>query len=198
MTGHGIDGTGVKRRFTRGRFIWNPLFSYVFLYLAGIVSANLITARFGPIASKYTAFVFIGLDLTVLDHLHDLWHRDRLFGKMLALIGAGSMISYLLNRNAGIIGLASFAAFLCANITDRVVYELYPRPDKWEKITVSNLASALADSILFPLIAFGLPLSGDIVFGQFTAKMAGGAFWMVVLGVLFARYRSRLGHIDNV
>jgi uncharacterized PurR-regulated membrane protein YhhQ (DUF165 family) len=124
--------------------------------------------------------LFIGLDLTSRDHLHDAWHGRGLAWKMAALIAVGSLLSWLLNRNAGPIALASFAAFACAAIVDTAIYHLLKDRSKMLKINGSNVLSAAVDSLVFPTLAFGaiLPV---IVIGQFAAKVLGGFLWSIVL-----------------
>lgn len=153
---------------------------YVLMYLTAAVLANLSSAFFGAYASILNAFLFIGLDLTARDKLHDVWQGRYLWLKMFLLIAAGSVISYLLNRNAGMIAVASLAAFGVAGVVDAIVYQ-YLHDKKWMvKVNGSNIFSALADSLVFPTIAFGgfLPL---IVLGQFTAKVAGGFIWSWII-----------------
>ncbi len=60
----------------------------VSVYFAAIVTANIITARYGPTASIYNAFALIGLDLITRDRLSDFWGTSR-WRKMALLIGAG-------------------------------------------------------------------------------------------------------------
>lgn len=150
------------------------------MYLAAAVLANLSTAFFGVYASILNAFLFIGLDLTARDKLHDAWQGKYLWWKMFALIAVGSGISYLLNKDAGSIALASLAAFGAAGLVDALVYQyLHDKP--WMvKVNGSNIFSALADSLVFPTIAFGgfLPL---IVLGQFAAKVTGGFIWSWII-----------------
>ena len=81
------------------------------MYLVAIVLANLLVAEFGTKAVLVVAFLFIGLDLTSRDYLHEIW-QSKLWLKMLLLIGVGSLLSWLLNKDAGQIALASFLAFL--------------------------------------------------------------------------------------
>jgi len=153
---------------------------YILMYLLAAVLANLSVAYFGAGSTIVNAFLFIGLDLTARDKLHEAWHGRYLWGKMFLLIAAGSLISYLLNRNAGMIAVASLAAFGVAGLVDAVVYQfLYDK--KWMvKTNGSNIFSALADSLVFPTIAFGgfLPL---IVLGQFAAKVTGGFIWSWII-----------------
>ncbi len=153
---------------------------YIGMYLLAAVLANLSSAFFGPIASIFNAFVFIGLDLTARDKLHDAWQGRYLWVKMFLLIAVGSGISYMLNRNAGIIAVASLAAFGVAGVVDAIVYQ-FLHDKKWMvKVNGSNIFSALADSMIFPTIAFGgiMPL---IMLGQFAAKVSGGFIWSWII-----------------
>ena len=153
---------------------------YIGMYLLAAVLANLSSAFFGPIASIFNAFVFIGLDLTARDKLHDAWQGRYLWVKMFLLIAVGSGISYMLNRNAGIIAVASLAAFGVAGVVDAIVYQFLHNKKWMVKVNGSNIFSALADSLVFPTIAFGgfLPL---IVLGQFAAKVTGGFIWSWII-----------------
>ena len=153
---------------------------YVAMYLIAIVAANLSSAKFGPGASIINAFLFIGLDLTSRDKLHEAWGGKCLWPKMFALIVTGSLISWLLNRNAGSIAIASLVAFGCAGLIDAAVYQFLHDKAWMVKVNGSNVFSALADSIIFPTIAFGsfMPL---IVVGQFLAKTLGGFLWSILL-----------------
>lgn len=154
---------------------------YVIMYLVAIVAANLIVARFGSGASKVTAFFAVGLDFTVMDRLHDAWHRRGLWWKMALLIASGSVISWMLNRNAGRIGVASFVAFVVSGIIDRLIYTVLYRKPWHQRSNWSNAGSSLADSLIFPALAFGWPPDPDIVWNQFTGKWAGGMLWSLVL-----------------
>lgn len=139
-------------------------------------AANLRDPEFKKI---YNAFFLIGLDLTTRDALHDLWRRHRL-PKMLALITAGAAISYAVNADAAKVAEASCVAFTAAALVDYAVYALLRRREWLERANVSNLAAAAVDSIVFPTIAFG-GLMWGVTFGQFTAKVAGGVLWSLVL-----------------
>jgi uncharacterized PurR-regulated membrane protein YhhQ (DUF165 family) len=151
------------------------------LYLAAIVIANLSVALFGPGVAVVNAFVLIGLDLTARDRLHETWRGRQLAAKMAALIAAGSLISWLLNRGAGPIALASFVAFAAAATVDSLAYAALGKRSDLLKVNGSNVLSAAVDSLIFPALAFGLPLLWPIVIGQFLAKVIGGALWSLVL-----------------
>lgn len=151
------------------------------MYLAAIVAANLLVAAFGPTVAVVNAFVLISLDLTSRDALHEAWRGRHLAWKMAALIAAGSLLSYALNRSAGPIALASFVAFAVSAGLDSLAYALLHERAYLIKVNGSNIVSAAADSLIFPALAFGLPLLWPIVLGQFVAKVIGGALWAYVL-----------------
>ena len=121
----------------------------VLMYLSAIVLANLSVAYFGVNAVYVNAFLFIGLDLTARDRLHDKW-KENLWLKMLFLILAGGALSWLMNRDAFIIALASTLAFVCAGISDAVTYHLLKDKSRFVKVNGSNAVSALIDSLVFP------------------------------------------------
>jgi len=168
---------------------------YIVLYLGAIVAANLIIAKLGPSAAIWVAFLFIGLDLTSRDHLHEAWKDQGLLWKMTLLIGTGSILSWLLNRGAGQIALASFIAFACAGIADAISYHLLGERAKLLKVNGSNLVSAAVDSAVFPALAFGFPLLWGIMLGQFVAKVGGGFLWSLVLHGLERKRNDPLRHV---
>lgn len=152
---------------------------YIIMYLTAIILANLTVAAFGPSMVIINAFLFIGLDLTARDRLHDNWKGNKLVLKMTGLIAAGSLLSWFINRDAGQIALASFVAFAAAASVDAIVYHLLGNYPRWLRINGSNVPSALVDSIIFPTLAFGSFL-WPIVLGQFLAKITGGFVWSMV------------------
>lgn len=155
---------------------------YVLLYLVAIVVANLTVAAFGPQVVIVNASALVGLDLTLRDRLHDAWHDDHLALRMCGLIAAGGVISFILNRDAAQIALASTVAFVAASAADALVYRLLERRPRLARVNGSNVVGAAVDSLLFPTIAFGAVLP-VIVIGQFAAKVAGGFMWSLILAI---------------
>jgi hypothetical protein len=157
---------------------------YVFLYLVAIILANLSVTAFRDTDYRdavviVNAFLFIGLDLTARDRLHDAWRGRKLFPKMAGLIAAGSLLSWLLNRNSADIALASFTAFAAAATVDALVYHRLGSYPRWLRVNGSNIPSAAVDSVVFPSLAFpGFPW-GTII-GQFLAKALGGFVWSLL------------------
>jgi hypothetical protein len=160
----------------------------IVLYLAAIVAANLLAAECGPSVTPYTAFALIGFDLVARDRLHDEWRGNPL--RLGALIAAGSLLSYLINADAGRIALASCVAFAAAALVDWVVYRWRQRSPWMERSNASNLASAAVDSVVFPTHAFGVWL-WPVIAAQFFAKAAGGVLWSLVLAPIRRRAATR-------
>ncbi|MAS35689.1 MAG: hypothetical protein CL610_16890 [Anaerolineaceae bacterium] len=159
----------------------------IVLYLVAIVAANLLVATYGPDVAIVNAFLFIGLDITARDGLHEAWKNEGLWWKMLLLIAAGSLLSAAFNWNAARIALASFVAFAGAGIADTIVYHALRERARLLKINGSNVVSAAVDSVLFPALAFGFPLLIGVMIGQFVAKVVGGFVWSVILRNFEAR-----------
>ncbi|HYF95180.1 MAG TPA: VUT family protein [Symbiobacteriaceae bacterium] len=155
----------------------------VALYLVAIVAANLSVAHFGPASTIVNAFLFIGLDITTRDMLHERWEHKHLWWKMAALIAGGSLLSWILNRNAGPIAVASLVAFAASGLADTIMYHLLRRYAKFFKVNGSNVVSSAVDSVVFPTLAFGAFMPW-IAAGQFVAKVAGGFLWSLLLNRL--------------
>lgn len=163
----------------------------VAMYLAAAVAANLSAAAFGPSATVVNAFLFIGLDLTARDALHDCWRGRALWPRMAALVLAGSAISYavgaLLSSGAAQrVAMASGVAFLLSGSADALTYHLLRRSRWAVRVNGSNVVSAAVDSLAFPSLAFGGWLWG-VALGQLAAKAVGGLAWSALL----ARWRER-------
>ena len=152
----------------------------ILIFLLAIVTANISVAYFGPISTPFNAFILIGLELSLRDHIHEKWHGNYLGLKMLGLICIGGVVTYLLNRDVGRIALASVIAFSVALIVDAIVYQWLFKKSKIIKMNGSNVSSALFDSVLFPTIAFGAFIP-SIILLQFLAKVVGGGIWAWVL-----------------
>lgn len=152
----------------------------IVIYLSAIVLANMTVFWFGPVATPINAFLLIGLDLTLRDKLHDKWMGNNLWLKMMGLIAAGSILTFLLNSGAGKIALASVVSFAIAALADAVSYTFLHKKSFMIRSNGSNVAGSLADSFLFPTLAFG-SIMPAIIAGQFIAKIAGGFIWSLLL-----------------
>lgn len=146
------------------------------IYIAAICAANFSVHTFGPAVTPLNAFLFIGLDFVIRDKLHE---RVGIF-KMFGLIIIAGVISFAINPATDLIAIASVAAFILAAGTDAAVYQTLIRKPWLVKSNGSNVASSAVDSVVFPLIAFGMFMPW-VVAGQFAAKVFGGAVWSWLL-----------------
>ncbi len=144
-------------------------------YAAAMVLANLSVAALGPWVSPINAFVLIGLDLALRDWLHV---RLRVWQMGVLIAGTGAL-TYALNPAAGMIAIASSAAFTAAAVVDWATFARL-RGSWVFRANGSNVAGAAVDSLVFPTLAFGA-LMPQIVLAQFAAKVAGGAVWAWVI-----------------
>jgi uncharacterized PurR-regulated membrane protein YhhQ (DUF165 family) len=151
---------------------------FIVMYLVAIIAANLSVATFGPSAVVVNSFVFIALDLVSRDRLHDRWQGRGLPWRMAALIAAGSVLSWALNRNAGPIALASFVAFAAAATVDTLTYAALSNRPWFIRVNGSNVPAAIVDSAVFLSLA-GLPLL--LLPLQVVAKISGGVVWSWIL-----------------
>jgi hypothetical protein len=149
------------------------------VYLLAIIMANLLVTKFGTIAVLPVGFILVGLDITTRDYLHEVW-ESKLWLKMGLLIAFGSLLSWLLNKDAGMIAVASFVAFASAGIIDTLSYHLLRKKNYLVKINGSNVFSSIADSAIFLSLAFGafMPI---LILEQFAVKLIGGFLWSLVI-----------------
>ena len=147
------------------------LYIAIAIYAIAMTVANLLVAQFGPSITPINAFFLIGLDLALRDWLHvklKIW-------QMGSLICATGLLTFMLNPAAGMIAVASAAAFTTAALVDWSVFAKLS--GSWlKRANVSNVAGAAVDSLVFPTVAFCV-LMPHIVAMQFVAKVAGGAVW---------------------
>jgi len=146
------------------------------VYIAAMVSANMLVWWLGPWFSPFNSFLLIGLDLTLRDVMHDRLSR----WQMLGVILVGGFITWAVNPAAAKIAIASATAFGISAITDWLVYT-YLRSKPWlVRSNGSNVVGAAVDSLIFPTLAFG-SFMPHIVALQFAAKVGGGAVWSLLL-----------------
>lgn len=173
----------------------------VVVWLTAIIAANWSSAHWGPDASIWNAFLLIGLTLSTRDALHDLWGR-RMPRNMAGLILAGSVLSYvsaLLFASDALpsdvvarIALGSCVALAVAETADALLYQKLRNREWLERSNSSNVLSSALDSVVFVWVAFGSEgFLWAVMFGQFTAKIAGGFLWSLVLKRLRERRTRR-------
>lgn len=132
------------------------LIAVVVAYLSAAVIANTAVTWFGQTALVVTAFVLIPLDLLARDilHRHLAWYGPlaTVVG-MAVLIAAGSGLSLV--SASPEVAVASMVAFAAAGSADALVYGWLSERSTEDRMLYSNLVSAVVDSVVFPLVAFG-------------------------------------------
>lgn len=159
-------------------------------YLGAAILANWAVTAFGPSVLPFTAFVLIPFDMTARDVLHERWGNSWLWTRMALLVLSGSFISWIFAAGSPDVCLASGVSFCVAGIVDCLVYHALRGCHRNLRMNGSNLVSALADSICFPLIAFGT-ISVPILLGQWWLKSIGGFLWVQA----YSRWRRR--YVDS-
>lgn len=155
------------------------------IYVAAMVTANLLVWWLGPWFSPINAFVLIGLDLTMRDVLHERLTRLELA----MVIAIGGAITWLVNPAAKNIAIASAVAFTLAALADWFAYSLLRGRPWLVRANGSNVVGAAVDSIVFPTLAFGAFLPAIIAL-QFAAKVGGGGIWALVM--------AKMGHSQRL
>lgn len=155
----------------------------VYIYIISLTIANLLVAWLGPWFSPINAFVLIGLDLVLRDKLHDRWQGNYLALRMFGIIATAGVISWVINKDAGVIAIASVVSFMVAMTVDTLIYQKLKNRPWFQRANGSNIGGAATDSVLFPTIAFG-SLMLEIVALQFFAKVIGGFVWSLIIDTL--------------
>jgi hypothetical protein len=143
----------------------------------------------GPSGLLITGFFLIPFDLVARDALHERWKRGR-FLKMASLILGGSLLAWITNPATIDISRASAFSFLLAGSIDWSAYSLFKNHSRMIRMNVSNLASSIADSIFFQIIAFGtfsLALSAS----QSMIKIVGAFLWTLLLVKVLDKMQSK-------
>lgn len=164
----------------------------ILAYLSAATTANLAVGTYGAAAVPFTAFFLVPFDLCARDILHERWSGRGLGVRMAALVGTGSLLSYLAAPDAAPVALASALAFAAAGLVDSSVYWLGRGSSRAARMNVSNVFASITDSAIFPVVAFGsttLALSAS----QAGTKIIGGLFWSWIFLSALRAVRRRNG-----
>jgi len=153
----------------------------VFIFVFAVTGANLLVQQIGPNISIVTAFFLVGLGMTTRGFLQECWGPGHLTRNMIALTALGCLGSLLINRDTLQLVIGSGVGMAAALLAGTWTHTRLAHRSLTQRINGANLASAFADSLFFPLIAFGWPPLVLVICGQFIAKVLGGYCWSVVL-----------------
>jgi uncharacterized PurR-regulated membrane protein YhhQ (DUF165 family) len=161
-------------------------------YVACIVLANVLTARFGLVpvgfgllatAGTYAA----GLALLARDMVQDVAGRGAVVGAVIV----GAALSAWLSTPQ--LALASGAAFLIAELADMGVYTPLRRKGWARAVLASNAVGAVVDTVVFLWLA-GFPLTWAVLGGQ----MAGKLLWATLVPVVLVLVVRRVVSVSAV
>ena len=151
------------------------------MYLTAVVAANLSATYFGIWATPFNAMFLIGLEITSRDYLHTkLTHVE-----LITVVLLAGVLSFLLNTKALNIAIGSSVAIVVSCFIDYFVFNK-TKGTWFKKSNVSNVFSATSDSLIFPLIAFGV-FNIWVVLLHIIMKVFGGFFW----SLLFVRFLKK-------
>lgn len=157
----------------------------VILFVSVMAAANLSIAYFGPWFLPVTAFVSVGISMVARDYLNDIWSElpGGFWLRMFSMIVAAALLSFAVDSSAGTVALASVCAITGSAIIETLIFMSVIRFNWLIRSNASSFTGAVADSMIFPLVAFGY---GNVdgfwllVLTQTATKSFGGFFWSLV------------------
>ncbi len=152
------------------------------IYLGALVAANLTVLHFGKWGLAFTAFFLIPFDFVMRSALHETWQGKMLWIRLGLLIFVSSLITYAINSNAVTIAKASASAFVLAQVTAGIVYQLLKRHEYLTKVNASDFVAISVDSLIFQWIAFG-GWDTHVTASQIVLKTLGGFMWYYIIFV---------------
>ncbi len=126
----------------------------ILFYLLSIVTANVVTAAFVPIA--FGIFIipmgslFIGATFILRDLVQNKYGRKRTYVFITSALLLSALVSYLLGDTL-IIVMASALSFAVAETTDTEIYSRLKLPMSW-RVFYSGIVGGLLDSAIFVII----------------------------------------------
>lgn len=172
----------------------------IITYLASIVIANVITARFAPL--EFGAFlvpagsIFIGATFILRDLVQQAIGRARTYAAICGAMVLSAATSWALGDTLWITA-ASAVTFLVSESTDTEIYTRLGLPFAW-RVLFSGIAGGIIDSVLFVVIGLSpigagiLPWEavGNAVVGQLLVKTGMQAAGAGLIGLLLNRRRT--------
>lgn len=146
------------------------------LYLLAFILSNFIVLWMGQTGLIITALFLIPFDFVIRCTFHEQWKGAELFIKLGALVLCASALSYLINADTKIIGIASAAGFTAAQLAAGIFYQRFIKSNYFVKVNGSDAIGIIVDSIVFQLIAFS-GIDTTVTISQFLLKLTGGLFW---------------------
>ena len=130
--------------------------------------------------------MWIGLTFSFRDFVQQYWgHRWTWLWMLLA-----SLVTWYFNQA---VAIASLVAFIASEGVDWGMFYLLRRRTLRCRLIVSNIFSCPLDSMLFVVIAFGVPWHNEAVWGQTIVKYCFGLLALPLVGVI----QRGVGRLDR-
>jgi uncharacterized PurR-regulated membrane protein YhhQ (DUF165 family) len=156
-------------------------------YLIAFTLANFTVLWFGANGLIFTALFLIPFDFVMRCMFHEQWKGIELILKLGALVCVSGLITFLINREAQEIALASVGGFVSAQIIAGIFYQTVINKSYFVKVNGSDSLGIIFDSLIFQIIAFGV-ITPSITISQILLKIAGGLFWY---WIIFVKYKTK-------
>lgn len=146
--------------------------------------SNFIVLWYGSKGLIFTAIFLIPFDFVLRCLFHETWKGKELILKLGTLVLTASVITFIINKDALNIALASSFGFIFAQIFAGIFYQYFIKSSYLIKVNGSDAIGILVDSLVFQFIAFSVILP-EITISQFLLKLTGGLFWYWIIFVKF-------------
>jgi queuosine precursor transporter len=152
----------------------------IILYLAAIVAANVLTAKFAPINLGWVLVpagtLLVGASFVLRDLVQEQIGRKATYKLIFLAMGLSGVISYLLGDTL-LIMVASAVSFVISESMDTEIYSRV-NASKSKRVLVSGVVGGTIDSVVFVLIGLSPVGSGILpweaipaaIFGQVVVK----------------------------
>ena len=176
-------------------------------YLASIVIANVVTARFAPL--EFGVFIvpigtlFVGMTFIFRDLVQNKYGRKKTYGFILLALFLSTAVSFTLGDTLMIVA-ASALAFLVSESADTEIYTRLKLPMAW-RVFYSGIVGGFFDSVVFVIVGLSPLGAGFIpweavpaaILGQIIVKTVLQMFCEIILGRGLAIREKRLAHVEK-
>lgn len=137
--------------------------------------ANLAVVTFGVWITPFNALVIIGAEIVIRDRIQ---YKYGFAYSIFSCLAAG-VVTVLITPSSLKIAIASVASIVIAGIVAGIAFKLR-EGSFYKKSFSANIFAAAADSLVFPLVAFGAFMP-YVTMAQFCAKTLGASIILLIM-----------------
>ncbi|WP_042477933.1 VUT family protein [Bacillus ndiopicus] len=158
----------------------------IFLYLASIAIANIVTARFAPF--ELGIFIvpmgtfFVGATFIFRDLVQNKYGRNKTYLFILIALLLSAVVSFSLGDTLMIVA-ASALSFVISETADTEIYTRLKLPMAW-RVFYSGIVGGLLDSTVFVIVGLSPLGAGFIPWAAVPAAIAGQIIVKTVLQMI--------------